>query len=269
MVPSPNLNQQRILDFRVGTNGPVLLDRDPINWTFMSLERDLTMAEVVSLRPELARPMTALGLDFCCGGGQSLSDGCSAAGLDVDEVLSRFDAVVEEAEPDWANLTPSELVAHIENTHHRYLGETLPYLDGLMKKVTEVHGERHPELADISAVFNTLRADLEPHLMKEERVLFPMIRDLYDTTEVPMFHCGTLQNPIRMMCLEHDTVGELLGQLSALTFNYSPPDDACASYSALFAGLSELEADTHLHVHKENNLLFPVVVAEEAARLGR
>jgi regulator of cell morphogenesis and NO signaling len=235
----------------------------------MSLERDMTMAEVVSLRPELARPMTSLGLDFCCGGGQSLSDGCVAAGLDVDEVLSGFDAVAEESEPDWANLTPSELVAHIESTHHQYLGETLPYLDGLMKKVTEVHGERHPELAEIGAVFDALRADLEPHLMKEERVLFPMIRELYDTKEMPTFHCGTLQNPIRMMCLEHDTVGELLAQLSALTSTYTPPDDACSSYIALFEGLAELEADTHLHVHKENNVLFPVVVAEEAVRLGR
>ncbi len=235
----------------------------------MSLERDMTMAEMVSLRPELARPMTALGLDFCCGGGQSLSVGCSAAGLDVDEVLVGFESVATQAEPDWANLAPSELVAHLESTHHQYLNEALPYLDGLMRKVTDVHSERHPELIEIGNVFYRLRADLEPHLMKEERVLFPMIRDLYDSTEVPMFHCGTLQNPIRMMCAEHDTVGELLGQLSALTSNYTPPGDACGSYIALFAGLAELEADTHLHVHKENNLLFPVVVAEEAVRLGR
>jgi regulator of cell morphogenesis and NO signaling len=234
----------------------------------MSLERDMTMAEVVSLRPELARPMTSLGLDFCCGGGQSLSAGCSAAGLDVDEVLAGFEAVAAEAEPDWANMTPTELVEHLESTHHQYLGETLPYLDGLMRKVTEVHGERHPELAEIGVIFDHLKADLEPHLMKEERMLFPMIRELYSSTEAPTFHCGTLQNPISVMCAEHDTVGELLARLSDLTSIYSPPDDACASYSALFAGLAELEADTHLHVHKENNLLFPVVVAEEAARAG-
>jgi len=235
----------------------------------MTVERDMTMAEVVSLRPELARPMTSLGLDFCCGGAQRLSDGCSAAGLDVDEVLAGFEVIAQEAEPDWANMKPPELVDHLESTHHQYLGEMLPYLDGLMRKVTDVHGERHPELVEIGEVFFRLRADLEPHLIKEERILFPMIRDLYDLTEVPMFHCGTLQNPIRVMCAEHDTVGELLSQLSALTSGYAPPDDACASYTALFAGLAELEADTHLHVHKENNLLFPVVIAEEAARVGR
>lgn len=141
----------------------------------MSLERDMTMAEVVSLRPELARPMTSLGLDFCCGGGKSLFDGCSAAGLDVDEVLAGFDAVSTQAEPDWANMTPTELVDHLESTHHQYLGEALPYLDGLVNKVTGVHGERHPELVQIAESFYRLRADLEPHLMKEERVLFPMI----------------------------------------------------------------------------------------------
>ena len=235
----------------------------------MSLERDMTMAEVVSLRPELAGPMTSLGLDFCCGGGRSLSDGCSAAGLGVDEVLAGFEAVSAQTEPDWANMTPTELVDHLESTHHKYLGEALPYLDGLVKKVAGVHGERHPELFPIADIFYRLRADLEPHLMKEERVLFPMIREMYASTEVPMFHCGTLQNPIRMMCAEHDTVGELLGQLSVLTSSYTPPDDACGSYMALYAGLAELEANTHLHVHKENNLLFPVVIAEEAVRLGR
>jgi regulator of cell morphogenesis and NO signaling len=126
-----------------------------------------------------------------------------------------------------------------------------------------VHGERHPELAEVLAVYRELRADLEPHLMKEERVLFPMIRELAVASELPSFHCGSLRNPITMMGLEHDRAGELLGRLRELTDGYATPVDGCASYTALYRGLAALEADTHLHVHKENNLLFLAAVEAE------
>jgi len=94
-------------------------------------------------------------------------------------------------------------------------------------------------------------------------VLFPMIRELETATEAPRFHCGTLQNPIAAMSSEHDRVGELLARLRALTDAYTVPDDGCASYQLLYTGLAELEADTHLHVHKENNCLFPAAIAAE------
>jgi regulator of cell morphogenesis and NO signaling len=101
--------------------------------------------------------------------------------------------------------------------------------------------------------------------MKEERVLFPMIRELAGATTAPSFHCGSVGNPIRMMLLEHDRAGELLARLRAVTDDYRPPADGCASYRALYRALEELEADTHLHVHKENNVLFPAVLALEDA----
>ncbi len=108
-----------------------------------------------------------------------------------------------------------------------------------------------------------LRADLEPHLAKEERMLFPMIRELVSSPVPPRFHCGSLRNPISVMLAEHDRAGDLLAGLRSLTSGFEVPDDGCASYRALYDGLAELEADTHLHVHKENNLLFPAVVAME------
>ena len=110
-------------------------------------------------------------------------------------------------------------------------------------------------------------ADLEPHMTKGERALFPMIRELAGTSELPRFRCGTMRNPIWVMVADHDAVGILLARLRLLTNDYTPPDDGCASYAACFRGaLSELEADTHLHVHKENNLLFPPVLQVESER---
>ena len=184
--------------------------------------------------------------------------------LDVTAVLADLAAdTAAEPAPTWATMSVGELVDHLEGAHHVYLWAEMPRLAALVAKVVSVHGERHPELSAIAACYATLRADLEPHLSKEETVLFPMIRELAAAGSVPSFHCGSLRNPISVMLAEHDTVGELLAQLRELTGGYEAPADGCASYQALFAGLAELEADTHLHVHKENNVLFPAVVARE------
>ena len=133
----------------------------------------------------------------------------------------------------------------------------------LADKVTGVHGTRHPELHEVRAGYRALEADLEPHLLKEERVLFPMIRELAAASAPPAFHCGSLQNPISVMMAEHDRAGELLSALHTQTDGYRTPADGCASYHAFYAGLAQLETDTHLHVHKENNVLFPAVIALE------
>lgn len=223
-----------------------------------------TLADIVTAQPGLARELETRGLDYCCGGAATLTDACRVNGLDVDAVLADLAAAeTDESMPSWAAMDVAGLVDHLESTHHQYLWAELPRLSMLADKVVSVHAERHPELVDIAACVATLRADLEPHLTKEERVLFPMIRQLAEADTPPTFGCGSLSNPISVMLAEHDTVGELLTELRELTNAYRTPADGCASYAALFTGLAELEADTHLHVHKENNVLFPAVLALE------
>lgn len=186
--------------------------------------------------------------------------------IDANDTLASAGVAPESV--DWAAMTPAALVDHLESTHHAYLRDALRRLGALVDKVAAVHGERHPELGGVRSVFAELRADLEPHLVKEEQILFPMIRELAAATAAPTFHCGSLANPIRVMLGEHDTAGDLLARLRTLTGGYAVPDDGCASYRALYGGLAELEADTHLHVHKENNVLFPAVLATERTLAG-
>ncbi|MET0147965.1 MAG: iron-sulfur cluster repair di-iron protein [Acidimicrobiales bacterium] len=224
---------------------------------------DRTLADVVTEEPGAARVLEGFSLDYCCGGRRTLADACGRAGVDPNRLLDALSELAPGPEPDWAQMAPEELVDHLETTHHAYLHAELPRLRALVDKVTGVHGGRHAELADVGAAFVALRADLEPHLRKEERVLLPMIRELATATASPSFHCGTLANPISVMLAEHDRAGELLATLRRITDGYQPPADGCASYRALYAGLAELEADLHLHVHKENNLLFPAVVILE------
>ena len=224
-----------------------------------------TLAALVTANPVTARILERHQLDYCCGGSRSLEEACVEREIDPAAVLAELEGLQPAAAPEWTTMTVAALVDHIESTHHRFLHEELPRLAALTDKVVDVHGSRHPELHNVKISFTALRDDLEPHLMKEEQVLFPMIRELAAATTVPTFHCGTLANPIRMMLLEHDRAGELLAELRELTTGFEPPTDACASYQALYRGLAEVEADTHLHVHKENNVLFPAVLALEDA----
>lgn len=226
-----------------------------------------TLADIVTAQPGLARELEARGLDYCCGGAATLAESCKANDLDAVSVLAELSAMtIDDGAPDWATMDTAELVDHIETTHHQYLWAELPRLSALADKVLSVHGERHPELADIAACYATVRADLEPHLTREEQVLFPAIRVLAAADvagAAPRFPFGSTANPISVMLAEHDTVGALLVSLRELTNGYQPPADGCASYQAFFSGLTELEADTHLHIHKENNVLFPAVAALE------
>ena len=146
----------------------------------------------------------------------------------------------------------ADLADHVVEVHHTYLWNEMGRLAALADKVAEVHGGRHPELAGVRADYRALKDDLELHLRKEERILFPAIHQL-DAAGAPVGVLG----PIRQMILEHDTAGELLERLRSATAGYATPDDGCSSYRALMDGLAELEADLHEHIHKENNVLFP------------
>ncbi len=220
-----------------------------------------TLAELVAEAPGRAAFFGRLGLDYCCHGHRSLGEACAAGGLDPAVVAIDLEKVDVTAD-DWqAPSEPAALTVFIETTHHRYLHAELPEIDGLADKVAGVHGERHPELAEVRRLVAELCADLEPHLQKEERVLFPAIRALVDGTRD--FPFGTVRNPIGMMSLEHDVAGELLARLRAATGGYQLPADGCASYRSLYERLAALEEDTHRHIHLENNVLFPAAVAVE------
>jgi regulator of cell morphogenesis and NO signaling len=246
------------------------------------IDTDRPLGALVTEHPALARELEELGLDYCCRGRRSLGDACRDRGLDpaaVVAALAEAAASTHAGADDWATMGPAELVDHLEATHHAYLWRELPRIEALADKVTGAHGERHPELAAVRDVLRELRAELEPHLTKEEQVLFPLIRRLV-VEAVPAgagaaggsdigvtTPCGgSVRNPISVMLREHDRAGDLLERLRTLTGGYAPPADGCASYVAYYRALAELETDTHLHVHKENNLLFPAVAALEAAR---
>lgn len=227
----------------------------------MTFSTDTNLGDLVAAHPATARILEGFGLDYCCRGERSLHDACAAAGVDPDVVGAALaDATAGSGDGStWATLNLPALADHIVDTHHRYLHEELPLLDALAEKVRSVHGDRHPELGEVRTLVAEVRADLEPHLMKEERVLFPAIRAI--TEGLRHFPFGSVENPIRMMTVEHERAGDLLIRLRQATGNYAVPDDACGSYRSLYERLEALEFDTHLHIHKENHTLFPAALA--------
>ncbi len=229
----------------------------------------LTVGELVVEKPSRARVFEQFGIDYCCGGKVPLAEACAAGGADVDAVVEALSVseggASPEAETDWSQESMTSLVDHIIGTHHAYLREEFPRLTRMTERVAEVHGERRSELPQVRDVFAALRRELELHMQKEEQILFPMIKQLDSGAAGAASHCGTIENPIRMMEQEHDSAGDALGTLRTLTGGFAPPADACGTYRVMLASLEELEADLHQHIHKENNILFPRAIASESS----
>ena len=240
----------------------------------MPVNATSTVRELAVTVPGATRVFEQLGIDYCCGGGRTLADACEKFSTPVSEVLQRLEAAACSLNPgdkarDWQAESLTGLSAHIVDTHHLFTKQELARLEKLLDKVCSRHGEKRPELAELRAAFEHLKQELIPHMLKEEQVLFPYIARMEEAVSecraVPAPFFVTVQNPVRMMMMEHDTAGDLLGQMRRITGNYSAPADACISFRTLYEALQELEADLHQHIHLENNILFPRAVEMESA----
>ncbi|MDG2223626.1 MAG: iron-sulfur cluster repair di-iron protein [Rubripirellula sp.] len=230
----------------------------------LTLDPQMTVGDFVRQRPSRARVFENLQIDYCCGGKLTLNHACEKRGMEVVDVLRQVeacDATTDSQEiVDADAMTMTELADHIESTHHAYLRSELPRLDAMTEKVTRVHGDKDKRLYRMRDAFVALKAELEPHMMKEERILFPIVRQLDASQSRPEFHCGNVANPIRQMEHEHEQAGLALATLNETTDGYTAPEWACNTHRALLDSLAKLEADMHQHIHKENNVLFPKAI---------
>lgn len=223
-----------------------------------ALDTTRTLAELVTENPARAVLLDRLGLDFCCHGQRSLTDACDASGVSIDQVSDGFAQVADATPAAWTGGGRGALAGYVETTHHDYLHAELPALVRLAGKVHQVHGERHPELTHVAELVGRIAADLDPHLANEENDVFPTIQALEPGTAGD----GRLAGRIGQLTAEHEALGVLLAELRDATGGYEPPADGCASYRSLYERLAALEADTHVHIHLENNVLFPAALVE-------
>ena len=223
----------------------------------MRITENTTIGDIARALPASVRVFQRFDIDFCCGGKTPLTQVCRQRGLDIAQVADAIEAAATkpvDADRNWAHEPLGVLIAHILTAYHVPLQEELPRLCAMAAKVAQVHGARSWQLARVDAALGELSADLLAHMRKEEAVLFPAIQRLEAgerSSTIP------LAAPIAAMEREHDQAGDLLAELRALTDAYSVPEWGCATVRALYEGLAELEASMHLHVHLENNVLFP------------
>lgn len=209
-------------------------------------------------------------IDFCCNGNRTIDEACEGKGIDSGKIITELEAVLNsktEQSIDYKSWPLDLLAEYIEKKHHRYVEERIPVLRQFLDKLCKVHGERHPELITINELFTASAGELASHLKKEELILFPfvkrMVKAKMESTEIQSPQFETVENPIELMMQEHDNEGERFRQIAELSNNYNPPADGCNTYKVTFAMLQEFEQDLHLHIHLENNILFPGAIELE------
>jgi len=223
--------------------------------------------EIAVESPATPRVFEQYKIDYCCHGNTPFDEACRNAGASLDVVGQKIDELLrigDRGRLSLAALNLTELADHILDQHHVYTKQEMEQLTPLTKKVARKHGEHYPYLIELKEMFKEVCDDLEPHMMKEETVLFPYIKRLEENFSNDMLGSpppfGTVLNPVRMMRMEHDKVGALLARMRVVTNDYELPDGACPSFTALYHRLEVLERDLHQHIHLENNVLFPRAV---------
>ena len=238
----------------------------------MTLNTTKTVRELALEVPNATRVFERLRIDYCCGGGRNIEDACQDVGVRLDELSRLLEeaGAVRDDSRDFAAGPLSDLIRHILDTHHVYTREESARIRALLDKVCGKHGANHPELQEVRDLFLKLDADLQPHMLKEEQILFPYILRLEAAAAAgapaPFAPFGTVGNPVRMMMFEHDTAGDFLREIRAAARDFRAPDDACMSFRALYQALADFEQDLHQHIHLENNVLFPRAVELESGR---
>ena len=239
----------------------------------MTISATKKVGELAVEVPRAIPLFEGLGIDYCCGGNKSLQEACSSAGVKIEQVIQTLEAAVAaaalaESPKDWGIQPLSELTAHIVNRHHGYVRTELARLSPILEKVCSVHGQNHSELFTVQQYFSGLSQEMTMHMYKEENILFPYIEQMEVAINgqrpMPFPPFGTVRNPIRMMEAEHDEAAEALRGMRKASSNFTVPADGCTSYQALYKGLIDFEKDLHLHIHLENNILFPRASAMEA-----
>lgn len=238
----------------------------------MNFSTETRVQEIALSNPGARRVLEDAGVDYCCGGGKSLEDACLRAGVMADEILQRLRQTNERAGPEATECTCaslSDLTRHVRERHHQYVRDSIPRVRALLAKIREKHGAKHPEIGEIEKLFGDVAREMTAHMQKEEQILFPYIDALERSAggngslEPPFFQ--TVRNPIHAMMEEHDSAGELVRKIRKASNDYKAPAGTCTSYQATYQELQHFEEDLHLHVHLENNILFPRAVELEAA----
>ncbi len=229
-----------------------------------------TISEIVTRDFRTSEVFRNHGIDFCCGGQVALDAVCREKQIDLDRITQELDVLEQTKSGTVHNYNDWELdflADFILNTHHRYVKSEVPVLQTYLEKIADVHGVNHPELAEVKNLFFASADALLRHMEKEEVILFPYIKELIQCRKKPENFVNQIAEPIEHllneMMHEHVTEGDRFREMAELTDNYTIPEEACNTYLVALRKLEAFEKDLHLHIHLENNILFPKTILLE------
>ncbi|HEV9035022.1 MAG TPA: iron-sulfur cluster repair di-iron protein [Puia sp.] len=230
-----------------------------------------TIGQIAAKDIRKADVFRRMGIDFCCGGKQTLKEACEQAGVSEEHLQFALKEAVMSSpsvSQDFTRWDLDFLIDYIIQTHHKYLMENARIISDLGQKVAQRHGKYHPELKKLVEGLSGFLRDMMTHIMKEEMILFPAIRQMVAKERDPKLEtgltAGLVREAIMMMQTEHEISGEDLKFFRKITHDYALPEDACNSYTYLFEKIKEFESDLLQHIHLENNILFPAAVKLES-----
>ena len=219
---------------------------------------EISLGEIVANDFRAASLFSKFGIDFCCGGKKTLNQACNEKVLNPDGLELELNELCNQPvapSQNFNNWNLAFLADYIVNTHHQYVVKTLPELVFYTQKIATVHGSHHPELVEVASLFAQVNVELLQHLQKEEEVLFPAIKEALQG-EAPNAR-QLIASEIARMSSEHEFAGGAIDRINVLTNNYILPEDACNTYLVTLKLLKQFEEDLHIHVHLENNILYP------------
>ena len=219
--------------------------------------RNKAVGDIVAGDFRTAGIFSDAGIDFCCGGKQILEEACLEKGVDISKLETELASVMDLPVTHTQNFKEWELdflCDYLVNTHHKFVVRKLPELLFYTQKIAAVHGAHHPELIEVSGLFEKINEELTQHLHHEEKVVFPAIKSLVRSGEADKI---AIKGEIDRLGREHDFAGGSMDKINWLTEGYKVPGDACNTYMVTLKLLKEFEDDLHIHVHLENNILFP------------
>ncbi|AXA36908.1 MAG: hypothetical protein D6691_04030 [Candidatus Hydrogenedentota bacterium] len=211
--------------------------------------------------------LLALGVDPSLDANRPLREIYEELAVDPNQWESVRNAHTTPCDVCWQTVGYSELIQHIESVHHTYLRLELPRLQTLLHRA--INREPSPialPLRTALEAFVSLKAEIEMHLMKEEQILFPMIRELEHATGPVAFHCGSLRNPVGVMMMEHESAKNALRTIRDSLDQLPPPETLSLLVRGTAAALKRLEADLYQHIREEDDILFPRAIALEDER---
>ncbi len=220
--------------------------------------KDLTVGEIVANDFRTSSVFKKAGIDFCCGGKQSFTEACTENEIDALELENEILKITRGTVNEFVNFKNWDTVflsEYIVNTHHKFVLKNLPELVFYTQKIASVHGDHHPELFEVADLFVKINTELLQHLKNEEEVLFPAIKEVVNTGSLKAKE--TIVSEIARMTGEHDFAGGAMDDVKKITKGYMVPEDGCNTYVVAFKLLEQFEDDLHIHVHLENNILFP------------